>query len=499
MSRKTTALTPGRPAGLQTTFAAALAFLAVMTTAMASPAAAQQRPDSFAELAEELSPSVVNISTVQTVESRMRRPFPPGSPFEEFFEEFFGQRPNPRGDGEDRPTRRMTSLGSGFIIDPNGLIVTNNHVVADADEVTVRTVEGEEYEAEIIGRDPEADLALLKVEADVDLPAVEWGDSSSERVGARVGDWVLTIGNPFGLGGTVTAGIISAHHRRISAGPYEDFIQTDASINRGNSGGPMFDMDGNVIGVNTAIFSPTGGNIGIGFAIPANQARAIVEQLEEYGYARRGYLGVNIQPVDEMTAEALGLDEAEGAIVSQVLPDSPAERAGIKAGDVIVAFDGQAVEDSNELVRIVGSTGVGEATKMTIVRDGEEMTMTVTTAERPRPGADEEEEADSEAPTGIEGMELSNLNVMSRQQFEIPEDVQGAVVVSVSRDLARRGLRRGDVITEVNRQEVATVSDVQSRITQLRDGGKNAALLRIYRDGDYFFAPIEIGEEDDED
>jgi serine protease Do len=457
---------------------------------LAQGADARPAPDGFADLVEELSPAVVNISTVQKArQGAGRSPFPPGSPFDQFFDEFFN-RNQPDGQERDaRPMRRMHSLGSGFIVDKDGLVVTNNHVIDDADEVTVRTVDGEEYEADIIGRDVEGDIALLKIKADKAFPFVKWGKSDK----ARVGDWVLSIGNPFGLGGSVTAGIVSAHHREISGGPFDDFIQTDASINRGNSGGPLFNLDGEVIGVNTAIFSPTGGNVGIAFAIPSNQARRVVEQLEEYGYARRGFLGVTIQPVDKMTAEALGLDEAEGALVNSVAPDSPAEKAGIEDGDIIVTFNGENVKSSTALVKIVSSLGVDEKATLEVLRGGDRKTLSVVTGERPRPDAEEPEQA-----PGVSeelGMELSGLSTVLRQQYSIPDDVTGALVLRVAPNLRQR-VARGDVIVEVNRQKVESAADVSSAIADVREEGRTAALLRLYRNGDFYFIPIPLdGEE----
>lgn len=447
---------------------------------------ARPAPDGFADLVEELSPAVVNISTVQTVKQGAgRSPFPQGSPFDQFFDEFFNRnQPNQQGQ-EAPPMRRMHSLGSGFIVDASGLVVTNNHVIDEADEVTVRTVDGEEYEADIIGRDVEGDIALLRIKSDKKFPFVKWG--SSEK--ARVGDWVLSIGNPFGLGGSVTAGIVSAHHREISGGPFDDFIQTDASINRGNSGGPLFNLDGEVIGVNTAIFSPTGGNVGIAFAIPSNQARNIVEQIEKYGYARRGFLGVTIQPVDKMTAEALGLAEAEGALVNSVTPDSPADKAGIQDGDIIVAFNGKKVKSSTELVKVVSSLGVDEKATIEVLRGGDRKTLSAVTGERPRPDSPE----DVTAPSVSQelGMELSDLSAVLRQQYSVPDDVNGALVLRVAPNLRQR-VSRGDVIVEVNRQVVNSASDVSAAIATVREEGRTAALLRLYRNGDFYFIPIPL-------
>ncbi len=474
-----------------------------------SAEAARAMPASFADLVEKLSPAVVNVSTTQKVKVRPGiRGLPPGSPFEEFFDQFFknrrpdGRRNRNRGGGDEGTvTRRLRSLGSGFIIDPQGYVVTNNHVVQGADKITVRTQDGDEYEAKIVGRDREVDIALLKIEADKPLPHVEWGDSGK----VRVGDWVLAIGNPFGLGGTVTAGIISARHRDISDSPYADFLQTDASINRGNSGGPMFDLEGRVVGINTAIFSPTGGNIGIGFAIPANQARKVVAQLREFGYAKRGYLGVTIQPIDKVTAEALGLEKPEGAIVAQVSPGSPAAEGGIRSGDVIIAFNGKPISDSNDLVRAVSDAGVGKKVTVDLLRNGKRLTVSVTTAERPKSltvGEDEggkPGESGEDSLTATLGMDLSNLDNALREQFDIPPSVDGVLITDVSRFAAMRGFRPGDVILEVTGRRVGSVADVRKAVEALKKEGRKAALLRILRDDQYLFLSIPLEHDEDED
>jgi len=327
-------------------------------------ASAHAAPDGFADLADKLQPAVVNISTTQTVKpeqhSESTTPelpqFPPGSPFEEFFKDFFN-RNNPHGgtgSQNQAEAHKATSLGSGFIIDATGYVVTNNHVIADADSITVILHDDTNLKAELVGRDTKTDIAVLKVKTDKPLTAVAWGDSDK----SRVGDWVLAIGNPFGLGGTVTAGILSARQRDINSGPYDDFLQTDASINRGNSGGPMFNMDGEVIGINTAIYSPSGGSIGIGFAIPSSLAHEVVSELiQEPDHAvHRGWLGVRIQAVTDEIAESLGLDKAHGALVASVSDNGPAQNAGIQPGDVILTFDGKTVEDMRHLPRLVAET-----------------------------------------------------------------------------------------------------------------------------------------------
>ena len=475
----------------------AVVFVIALLLAAPQTAAARGMPDSFADLAEELLPAVVNISSVQTVQ-RPDAPgnlpgFPPGSPLEEFFERYFGQR----GDEGERSPRRTQSLGSGFVIDPDGYIVTNNHVVSEAEEVTVRTTDGDEYEATIIGRDRQTDLALLKVEADKPLPAVEFGDSKV----ARVGDWVITIGNPFGLGGSVTAGIISARHRDLNSGPYDDFIQTDAPINRGNSGGPMFNLSGEVIGVNTAIFTPTGGNIGIGFAIPANQAQRVIEQLREFGRTRRGWLGVSIQNVTPDIAESLGLDNARGALVSTVNPGSPADEGGIEAGDIIVTFDDQEVPSWRELPRIVANTSIGKTVDVEVLRRGRERRLEITTGELPEEdielaAADSAPSEPGPAADAILGMELSLVTSLLRQQYEIPETVDGVVVIDISRrsPAAERGLRPGDVIVQANQESVKKPDDVKATVATAKEADRSAVLFRMYRGGDYFHVALPLDE-----
>ncbi len=475
---------------------------AVTTAAVAD---ARPMPGSFADLVEKLSPAVVNISTTQKVKRPRFRGLPPGSPFEEFFDEFFNRRRQGRDrdggdeDSDNEPQQRLYSLGSGFVIDPDGYIVTNNHVVQGAETITVRMKDGEEYEATLVGRDAEVDVALLKIDAGRKLPYVEWGNSDT----ARVGDWVLAIGNPFGLGGTVTAGIISARHRQnLTGSPYEDFLQTDASINRGNSGGPMFNLDGKVIGINTMIFSPSGGNIGIGFAIPSNLARKVVAQLKEYGYARRGYIGVVIQSVDKVTAEAMGLAEPKGALVAEVTPGGPADKAGIKPGDVIVAFNGKEVEDNDDLVRLVSDAGIGVTVSVDVLRNGRRMTLALKTGERPKNlvlGESEPESAapSPEAPKSVArtlGLRLSNLTPAMRARFDIPDSVKGVIVTRVSQRAAMRDLRPGDIITEVSGTRVSSVTDVANAVAALEQAGRKAVLLRILRGDQALFRSIPLPE-----
>lgn len=477
----------------------AIVGLAVFTFT-AVPTLSAATPESFADLAEENLDAVVNVSTTQIIdvdEQQNRENVPPG--FRDFFEDFFEENPEAEEDEDPLPQQRALSLGSGFIISPDGYVVTNNHVISEADEISVRLTDGEDYDAVVVGRDPLSDVALLKIEADHDLPFVEFGDSDA----IRVGEWVMTIGNPFGLGGTVTVGIVSARNRDIGNGNYDDFIQTDASINRGNSGGPMFDMEGNVIGVNTMIFSPTGTNIGIGFAIPSNQVSRVVSQLKEFGKTRRGWMGVTIQDITEDVAESLGLDSTNGAIISSVVPDGPSDEAGIEPGDIILKFNGENVEDSRSLPTIVAETPIGIDVEVLILRDGEEETFTLTTGELEAPDDTEEvTEPEEEAPRAPEGdqflgMLLKPLDQSDREQLEIPEEIEGVLIETLSRrsEAAARGIRPGDVIVQVNLGDVGTVRDVEEAVTAARRLGRSTVLFRIYREGAYFHVPLPIGDE----
>jgi serine protease Do len=468
-------------------------------------AEARPAPDSFADLAARLSPAVVNISTTQKVESaqgpggQFDFQFPPGSPFEEFFKEFLERnRPNQPGQPERRgpSSRRVQSLGSGFVIDPSGLVVTNNHVIADADEVSVTLHDGSKLQAEVVGKDPKTDLALLRVKPTKPLPAVQFGDS--DRV--RVGDWVLAIGNPFGLGGTVTAGIVSARSRDINAGPYDDFIQTDASINRGNSGGPLFDMDGNVVGVNTAIFSPSGGSIGIGFAIPASLARNVIDQIQKYGKPRRGWLGVRIQSVTEELAEGFGLSTAQGALVAGVTENGPAAKAGIQQGDVIVKFDGKEVNEMRSLPRIVAETEIGKEVPVTVWRKDKQQQFRVKIGEMDDAEVEKLASAgDPRAPTPGKtvdalGMKLSAITPELRQRFELKEDASGVVVTEVASDspAAEKGIRPGDVIVEVAQEEVKSPDQVMEKIKKTKDAKRKSVLLLLERGNDLRFVAVKL-------
>lgn len=460
-----------------------------------------QGPVSVADLAENLADAVVNISTAQTVQGRRSVPMPQvpdGSPFQEFFEEFFNRQ---NRDNEQAP-RRVQSLGSGFVIDgTEGIIITNNHVIEGADEITANFNDGTKLRAEIIGTDEKTDLAVLKVEPETPLTAVDFGNSDT----IRVGDWVMAIGNPFGLGGTVTVGIVSARNRDINSGPYDNFIQTDASINRGNSGGPLFDMQGNVIGINTAIISPSGGSIGIGFAIPAKTAMRVIDQLREFGETRRGWLGVRIQEVTDEIAESLAMNEAMGALVAGVTEDGPAAKAKIEAGDVIIKFDGNEVEEMRELPRMVAETAIGKEVEVVVLRKGEEVTINVI-LERleestPVEASVTEDEAPAEEPVAkseVLGMMLAELDDELREQFSIDANVTGVVVTEVLPDTsaAEKRITAGDVIKEVAQEPVETPADVASEIDKLKDDGRRSALLLLSNPtGDVRFVPVRIEDE----
>jgi serine protease Do len=453
-------------------------------------------PESVADLAAGLLDAVVNISTSQTIAGSKGVPvpkLPEGSPFQDFFDQFFNQK----GDQDNQP-RRVQSLGSGFVIDPSGLIVTNNHVIEGADEIVANFSDGSKAKAKLLGKDEKSDIALLKVEVPKPLVSVKLGNSDV----LRVGDWVMAIGNPFGLGGTVTVGIVSARNRDINSGPYDNFIQTDAAINRGNSGGPLFNMNGEVVGINTAIISPSGGSIGIGFAIPSKAAANIIDQLRQFGEARRGWLGVRIQEVSDDIAEGLGLKETRGALVAGVTDKGPAAEAGIVAGDVILEFDGQPVNAMHELPRMVADEHIGKEVQVKILRKGKEQMVTVklgrlddvsAAAEGSTPPADSQP-----APaviTGPLGLTLSDLSPALRTQYGIKDSVSGVVVTGVADGSAasEKRLQPGDVIVEIAQEAVATPDDVNKRISQLKkDGRKSALLLLANKDGDLRFVAVKI-------
>lgn len=474
-------------AGAKALLAACLAFAMILSV---SPRDAAAAPDSFADLAERLSPAVVNISTSQVVEApeQGERPqFPPGSPFEDLFRDFFDR------DGQPGP-RTQNSLGSGFVIDPEGYIVTNNHVIEEADEIVVNFADGSSLPATLVGTDPKTDIALLKVTPATPLPFVNFGDSRA----SRVGDWVLAIGNPFGLGGSVSAGIISARNRDISSGPYDDFIQTDAAINRGNSGGPLFNMDGDVIGVNTAIISPSGGSAGIAFSVPSALVKNVVGQLREFGRTRRGWLGVRIQTVTDDIAEGLELEDAKGALVSEVTSGGPAESGGVEAGDVILKFDGQDVNEMKDLPRMVAETEVGKDVRVVVWRKGKSQTVKVVLGLLEEGQAEAPSDVDTpEAPAVAEtalGMKLEPLTEQSRADYGVAGDVKGVLVTEVDAGsaAAQKGIRPGDVIVEVAQEPVATPADVRGGVKQAKEEARKSVLILVQSGADLRFVALKI-------
>jgi serine protease Do len=466
---------------------------------VASPCAVDAAPPpiSFADIVESVAPAVVNISTTKAIRRGQMpdMPFPeppPGSPFEDFFREFFDQDRAP----EQMP-RRQSSLGSGFVVDPQGFVVTNNHVIAEADEIQVVFNDETTYDATLVGRDTKTDLALLKIEPDHPLRAVTFADSDS----VRVGDWIIAIGNPFGLGSTVTAGIVSARSRDIRAGPYDDFLQVDAPINRGNSGGPSFNLDGKVIGINTAIFSPSGGNVGIGFAIPSNLALPVIESLKEDGRVKRGWLGVRIQTVTEEIAESLGLDGAAGALVASVTPGGPAETAKIEPGDVILEFDHKKIDRMRGLPRIVAETPIGKDVEVDLWRRGEQQTVRVKLGELP----EEDElaaltESGADTPTTAQidslGVTVATINDELRARYELGEAITGVVIVEVKEGgpAGAESLRPGDVIVEVGQEEVNSPPEVTAKVNQAQQEDKKSVLLLIDRQGDLRFVALRFPE-----
>jgi serine protease Do len=467
-------------------------------------AAAKPGPDGFADLAAKLLPSVVNISTTQTIKpdkTAKGKPAPhadpednpqsdQGSPFDDFLKEFFDKQ------GKTPMPRHAISLGSGFVVDPSGIVVTNNHVIADADAITVTFQDGTSYKAELIGKDLKTDLAVLRIKPAKPLAALKFGNSDA----TRVGDWVLAIGNPFGLGGSVTAGILSARAREINAGPYDDFLQTDAAINRGNSGGPMFNMAGEVIGINTAIYSPTGGSIGIGFAIPSDLAKPIVDQLEKFHHARRGWLGVNIQSVNDEIADTLGLKgKARGALVAAVQDGAPAKTAGILPGDIVLNFDGHDVADMHHLPRIVAETPIDKVVKVVVWRARKAVTLNVKIGELKENvtvAAAPKESPAAPAPPGtkILGLTVANLTPELRSHYSIADATSGVVVTDVAHDspASDKGLRAGDVIVEVTQQEVKTPQQIAAKIDEAKKQGHKSVLLLVDHGGDLHFVVLKI-------
>ena len=461
----------------------------IMITFSAVGGAAADRPDSFADQVEQLSPAVVNISTTTIVGEGpgMDMPqFPPGSPFEEFFKNF----------GDENRQRRASSLGSGFIIDAEGIVVTNFHVIENAEEITVTLSDETSFTAKVLGQDQKTDIAVLKIDpGDTALTAVPFGDSDS----LRVGDWVLAIGNPFGLGGTVTAGIVSARGRDIGNGPYDDFIQTDASINRGNSGGPLFNTDGEVIGINTAIFSQSGGSVGIGFAISSNLAKRVTKQLVEFGTTRRGWLGVFIQEVTSDIAETLGLEKSGGALVSSVNENSPADIAGLEPGDVILSFDGKKIERMRDLPRIVAETDIGTTVVVEIFRGGRLSTVEVTLGELEKAElvglVGEQPEGDAQTLDRL-GFTVDDLDGELAAELGLDDTLTGVVVTEVAADspAMEKGVEPGDIIRRFGQRRVDSAADLAASVAETLDAGRSGVLLLIERDGRERFVQIGFAE-----
>lgn len=464
------------------------------TTLMTTPTPAQAAgavPESFSGLVKRVSPAVVTITAEKTVsasEAVQQAPnlpfdFPPGSPFGELFRHFrqFG--------GPNQAPSHAVALGSGFIIDPDGYVVTNNHVIDGAQDISIALSSGERLKAKLIGADDKTDVALLKVKADHPLPAVQFGDSDN----LDVGDWVIAVGNPFGLGGTVTAGIVSARGRDIQSGPFDDFIQTDASINKGNSGGPMFDSDGKVMGINTAIYSPNGGSVGIGFAIPANVARPVIEQLRAHGKIDRGWLGVSIQTISDDMAEAMGMDKPHGALVADVNDGSPAAKGGLHQGDVIVSVDGDEVKTMHDLPRMIAAHKPDSTVKIKVIRGDDQKTLSVKLGTMPKDSDQDASQAQSQ-PGGKLGVALQGLDDATRQQLNLGDDVHGVVVAAVDPNgsAAEVGIRPGDVISQVDRKVVSDPQDVKDAVNKAAKKDRSSVLLLINRKGHALFVAVHL-------
>jgi serine protease Do len=480
-------------------------------TALTSAPALARGPDGIADVAEKVIDAVVNISTSQTIEAKggssdgrgAMPQLPPGSPFEEFFDDFFKNRRGPGGGSKggdknsDLQPRKTNSLGSGFIVDTSGIVVTNNHVIADADEINVILNDGTKIKAELVGVDKKTDLAVLKFKPSKPLIAVKFGDSDK----LRLGEWVIAIGNPFSLGGTVTAGIVSARNRDINSGPYDSYIQTDAAINRGNSGGPLFNLDGEVIGVNTLIISPTGGSIGIGFAVPSKTVAGVVDQLRQFGELRRGWLGVRIQQVTDEIAESLNIKPARGALIAGVEDKGPAKPAGIEPGDVVVKFDGKDIKEPKDLSRVVADTAVGKEVDVVIIRKGQEETRKVTLG-RLEDGdkavqASVKSQPEPEKPVTQKalGLDLATLSKDLRTRYKIKDSVKGVIITSVdgTSDAADKRLSAGEVIVEVAQEAVSNAADVKKRVDQLKKDGKKSVLLLVSNaDGELRFVALSV-------
>jgi serine protease Do len=468
---------------------AAMLALALAVAPLSGPAYARAAPESFADLVDQVSNSVVNITTSTTVAAptNVGPNFPPGSPFEDLFKDF--GLPGPDGKkGPARP-RRSNALGSGFVVSEDGYIVTNNHVIEGADEIEIEFFSGKRLEAKLVGTDPKTDIALLKVTSETPLPFVKFANSDK----VRVGDWVMAMGNPLGQGFSASAGIISARNRELS-GSYDDYLQTDAAINRGNSGGPLFDMQGEVVGVNTAILSPNGGSIGIGFSMTSNVVSKVVDQLKEFGETRRGWLGVKIQDVTPDMAEAMGLPAPEGALVSEV-PDGPAKEAGIEAGDVITSFDGGEVKSTRDLVKRVADAPVGEKVRISVLRDGETKTLLVTLGRRELAEGEAPPKA-VQAPQEVEkdmlGLTLTPLTDALRSEMGLTKEASGLIIKSIDETSTayEKGLRAGDLITEAGQKPVASMADFEDQVAAAKDAGRKSILLLIRRGGEPRFVAL---------
>ncbi len=474
------------------------AFAVVAGLALApAPVVARAAPESFADLAESLIDSVVNISTSQNAPAASEKAVPApqapeGSPFDDFFDEFF----NKRGPGAPQ-SRKQASLGSGFVVDASGIVVTNNHVIDGADEITVNFNDGSKLTAELVGKDVKTDLAVLRVKPPKPLRAVKFGDADK----LRVGDWVLAIGNPFGLGGSVSAGIVSARNRNINSGPYDNFIQTDAAINRGNSGGPLFDMNGDVVGINTAIISPSGGSIGIGFSVPSTIAKPVVDQLLSYGETRRGFIGARIQSVTDEIAESLGVaGQDKGALIAGVTPGSPAEKGGLQAGDVVLFFDGKRIREMRDLLRIVADTPADREVEVKVWRKGKEETLKVVVGRleegTPKPAALKAPAAGEPKTASALGLSFTSISDELRLKFGLKPDAKGLVITQVDEGskAQENKIEPGDQLVEITGQAVATPAEVLKRLEELKKDGKKVALLLLSsKSGDVRFvaAPIE--------
>jgi serine protease Do len=474
-----------------------IAAATILGFAFTVPGYAASPPESFADLAAKVSPAVVNVSSTHMMDQQddqgageMPFDFPPGSPFEQFFKQFQKQQ------GKSGHPRKVMSLGSGFIIDADGYIVTNNHVIDDAKDIEVTLTDGSDYPAKLIGTDPKTDLALLKVDSKKPLPYVSFGDSDK----MRIGDWVMAVGDPFGLGGSVTAGIISARGRDIHEGPYDDFLQIDAAINKGNSGGPTFSTDGSVIGINTAIYSPSGGSVGIGFAIPSNLAKPIIAELKKQGHIDRGWLGVAIQGLTPELTKGMGLSSDKGALVASVQDDSPAAAAGIKTGDVVLDFDGKPIDTPKDLSRAVAQTESGTSVPVKIWRNDSEQTVTVKIAEMKEDVASADTSNGSHnSPAASDTVEqlgatLAPVTNETRQQYGLADNAEGVVVADLDQDsaLADQGVRPGDVIERVNDHKVTSPSDVAKALKEARADKRSVAVMLIARDGNDHFVAVQI-------